>query len=247
MSREAWDALVAAYREKPGEYARAARAAKVGTQAARAAWLRGFTRPLWAQRPISEIIEEERIERRAEVRARELAHALAADERRKLRAEAVLDAEEERLREAQAVRAAMSSGISILAAAGALSNAMLPVIARSAQAISASSMSASEAMKAIRSLAYVGAAAGGIVRNAMELTRIHLGDPLGIVGAPPPPGPGVGARPAAGPTLDADLVLESFGGDVARFQAAAMALAQGDLTDDALRVAELAAGPSLRG
>ena len=232
ITRGQYDALLTAYREKPAEYTHAAERAGVRWRTAKRAWEEGWEIPVWA-RPIKTVLEEEQIAARAALRAseekREAERAADSAVRRKERDLARLDSIEERAREAQSVRAAMSNAMSLLAVSGALSKSSIALAQRAAQDIVADAqggrISWDRAIATLKSLAWLSVQASSVARSAMEMLRLHLGEPEQIVA--------VTGGSAFAPV---ELAIDALGEE--QLRQAILDLANGQMTEVAARLVD---------
>ncbi len=225
VTREQFDEMVRSFREKPGRFQPAARAADVHHRTAKRAWERGWDSPAWA-RPIREVILDEQRAARAlneeAVQAERGARARKVEERELAR----IDTARERTREAEGVRAAMSSALSLLANLGILSKASIAVSQAAAKDllkdVAANKVTWRQAMPFIKTLSLVGERATQQLKGAMEAMRLHLGRPQEILGV----------IDVSGPTtlVDGEAVVSELGED--RLRQAVMDLAEGNVTKD---------------
>ena len=197
--------MVVAYREKPENYAHAARAGNCDRATARKAWQVGWASRGWPA--IREIIKTERLEARAKLydehRAREEAALAAAEQEeldaaRKLEEEAErqaaaeekarADAIEARAEEARMVRAQRGNVIALI---GIINQTARMAIDQSAElkAILAAGVDANGAKLTLskrlavgRELSRMMETASNAMRQVMECERILMGEPTEIVG-----------------------------------------------------------------
>ncbi len=251
ISPEQYQALVQAFREKPGNVARAARIAKVTEPTAKRCWDRGYERPIWAQRPIKQLLEDEQIAARAKIEAerimrQQIENDIANDQQAtyasmtlqnaKDRELAKRDAADQRAKEAQAVRAAMTHGSAIMSIAGSLGAALIPVVQRVSMDIRGEDkMKWREVVELVTKIAWLGQSGTNVVGKAMELERLRLGKPEQIIGI---------ENTAQATQVDVDRAVELLG-DEAEVRAAIKELADGSMTERVLKLLE--AGPRLPG
>lgn len=194
--------MVEAFREKPGAYAYAGRIAGCGERTAKKGWLEGWAAPPWAATPISVILEREKAETRARIyneeqaalTAKDNAEAIAAEKAALLRNDnqrAAIDAKAERLREAQAVRSAMSAALSGLAVSATVSRSRITLAQKAAEGIvdaaSSGSITWKDAIPLLAKLQWLDQQAVGTMKAAMDALRMHTGDPKEFIassGAP---------------------------------------------------------------
>jgi hypothetical protein len=181
LTREQYDLLVEAYREKPDNFSNAARHAGCELRTARKGWREGWTNPPWATRPIRQILQDEQARVRAQLYEVEKERQETAGKLREERAKAELDAREERSREAQAVRAAMSASMSALAVSGQVSRARLTVAQRAAdsivQAAGQGQLTWQLAVGLLTKLQWLDERAVATLKTSMEILRLHTGEP----------------------------------------------------------------------
>ncbi len=109
ISRTTWDALVLAFREKPGNVMAASKFAHVNRRTADKAWHHGWPKVEWAK-PIKDLLDQEREEVRAARLRAEIAGQFEEDERR---LKARQDAIEARAQEAHGAKLSRSNALSI--------------------------------------------------------------------------------------------------------------------------------------
>lgn len=228
ISRAQYDALVAAYREKPGQHSNAARRAGVGFRTAKLGWERGWDRPPWA-RCIRKVLEEDAIAARKVLEEREAEKAADSAVRRKERDLARLDAIEERAREAQAVRAAMSNAMGLLAVTGALAKASVALAQGAARDIVADAQGEKipweQAVDTLKRLSWLSYRASGVTRSSMEMLRLHLGEPEQVI-----------AIVGEGPRVDGEMAAETLGDETLR--KAILDLANGEMSEAAAKLVD---------
>ncbi len=180
-SRELYDLLVGAFRERPGEFTVVSQMVGCTRACATHAWKKGWVpRVPWAK-PISLLLEEEKEAARALVAQRNLSEA---EEAGLLREQARREAIEAHAAEGQMVRLARSDATSLLAAVGKLQ----PSLHRLSEKLGRMLMDDGEKMTRREAAALLGmlsrttkeALAAGQV--AIELERLHLGAPTQILG-----------------------------------------------------------------
>lgn len=181
LTKEMHDALIASFREAPGNIIGAARRAKVGKRMAYRAWHEGWPHIPWASKPASEMIREEDIRVRAEQRrAEEASRRQGNDERDKARQDAV---------------AAMAQEGRILALAradiqGALGSAslMLPALRAVAEKAAAAMLqdpaqfSPKLAVQLVREYSFAVRALTNSAEQVVRAERLHKGEPTDILG-----------------------------------------------------------------
>lgn len=228
ITKDQYDKLVEAYRDKPQVYTHAAKAAGVDHRTARRAWLEGWDRPGWA-RPIAAVLKEEQTRIRAKLAEEEAARAKEGAARREVQAQAKVDAIEEHAREAQAVRGAMNTAITVLATAAQLSKAHVALGETVAKGIlkeaAEGTLPWEKALVLLKQLTWMSGQATTLVKAAVEILRKHTGDPLDH-----------GAESAAPSTqVDADRMVAAMGGED-QLKKAIQDLLEGRMTPEAERM-----------
>lgn len=179
QTQEAYDAALAAYREKPGVHANAARAAKVEFRTAKRMWEEG-----WAQVP-GAIAIRERLQRDAEEARAEVARQgmLKREQADAMREQARRDAVESHAAEGAMVRLARSDATGLLASVGKLQPALQALAAQLTESVvNGERMGRTEAARMLSALSRVTKEALAAAQIAVELERLHLGAPTQIVG-----------------------------------------------------------------
>ncbi len=184
LPRSTYDALVQAHRLKPGNHSHAARTARVGVRTARRAYLEGWERPAWA-RAIRDVLAQEGIGARARV-AKESGRAELAARLRDEKERARIDAEVERGREAQGVRASLNTSLMLLGNIGIFSKASIEMCKQAAAdltvAVAKKKVTWQEALKILGQLALIAKRATEQLETAMGNLRKHLGEPERLLG-----------------------------------------------------------------
>jgi hypothetical protein len=237
ITRGQYEALVEAFRERPGVVAHAARRAKVTHRTAKRAWEIGWERPDWA-RPISEEIKTDQVAARAKLKAEQakaeeqVARAKEGAELREKNKLARLDAAEERSREAQAVRASLSTSLTMLANLGSLSKASVAMSQQAAKdilvAVQQQQIPWRVALEVLSKIVLMSERVSNQLKQTMESLRLHTGDPQQILGF-------VDAAPAS-TDVDGEKALEVFGEE--RLSRAIIDLASGNMSEDATTLLE---------
>lgn len=224
-TREQYDKMLAAYRERPGEHAYAARAAGVEVRSARRGWRGHWTSPPWA-RCFQTVIEEDQAAARAKLAREEAARAAVAPEIREVRKVAEFDAVAEKVREAEACRASMSAAIAGLAVTGTMSKARVALARRVSEELLAATIkgdvSWERALGILSKLQWLDAQAGSQLKNAMEVLRLHIGEPDKFIRVS-------GEAAARATDVDGAGAVEALGGE-ANLRQAVIDLAEGRMT-----------------
>ena len=185
LTHAIYNALVAAYREKPEDHRHAAQAAKVNWRTARRGWEHGWTpRLAWAP-PIKDVILNEQKATRARL----------ADEREQqtraevkaaittppvIQAKAREDALDTRLQEARVVRAARVDAIALLETCGEVMKGVVQVVPEMKRSIA--SMDPLRAVGVLRRLGSLMRDATECGYRALQLERLQVGAPTEIIG-----------------------------------------------------------------
>lgn len=230
LTKDQYDELTRAFRERPARYQHAARRAGVHFRTAKRAYHEGWERPEWA-RPIEEVLlDEKRAARAASADAVAAAATAEAEGRARAvqeREAARLDAAREASREAEGVRAALSNALSLMGNLGQLSKASLALTRRAAddllKEVNAGKVSWKEAMPFIKSLSLVGQRATHQLKEAMEAMRLHLGKPEQLIGV-------VDSSAGATTLVDGEAAVADLGEE--RIRQVLLDLAEGNITED---------------
>lgn len=243
LSREKHEELVRRFTARPGATKVVAREAGVSIRTARRAWFDGWPAPEWATTPIKDLVMDKHVAARAVAeREREALQAQQQAKTIRERELARLDAAAERAREAQAIRASLSSAISSLAIVGSLSKIGVPLANRVVELVHRRMVEPDfghkEGLAVLTRMSELASNSGRHLRDAMELLRLHLGEPQKILGV-------VGDPVAQATTAEA---VDALGADTVR--KAILDLFDGNVTAEAERLlswqAEKAEGPTLQ-
>lgn len=189
VTRELYDALVAGFREAPGNYAFAARKAGCESRMAKRGWHIGWTDQLvWAV-AISQVLQQEKEEARVRMmQEQEKLNAQAAAERQKARNEAI----EGYAQEGQAIRVLRGASLQLSVAMVKLAPAVdacatelkrvLLDIAQKSQAGTGTQMDPSEMTKTLAIVGRTMKYAAEVSQQVMEMERLHLGEPQKVIG-----------------------------------------------------------------
>lgn len=183
ITQSLYTALLVAYRENPGTYSVAARAVGVGGRFAKRAWEQGWLpRHPWAK-AIKDVLEQEKIQARAEARRQEEAARRAGDADRSAAAKHAIDAISTEKRILQLMRGNIGQSLTAL---GTLMPGLRKVVEHLNTSLvnDPSQLTPKQAVLLIRDFAFATRA----LSNAGELTiraeREHGGDPREVTGAP---------------------------------------------------------------
>lgn len=176
---------------------------------AKKAFLMGWNKPDWA-RSIKAVLEEEQAKLRASLYEEERIKHETAAQLRIARETAELDAKSEKLREAQAVRYALSSAIGALAVSGQLAQAKAHLALRAGEQIvqeaSQGKMTWPIAMQLLGKLQHIDSQATNQLKTSMEVLRLHLGEPEKFLAV-------TGHSTEALTTVDGRRASEALGGE----------------------------------
>lgn len=173
--------LVAAFREQPGNISHAARTAGVNRQTARKAWGVGWRNKRFAETPIKVLFEQEKEAARAARRQQELELARLEAERAIQARQDAIDARKE---EAIGSKASRKNALNLAVAA----SRMLDVANRCAEELQlrvkngVAKMGTGELRKTIEAAGRLTHRAESVMRLALEIERIILGEPIATVG-----------------------------------------------------------------
>lgn len=177
ISREKWDALVEAFRRRPGNKAAAAKAAGVTRKTAIRAWDRGYLNTAeWAE-PIKDVLAREQVIARAR-----LARVAAGEEMATAVAEAArLDASAQRREEAAIVRESRVGSMVLLRTVSQLAVSVQPLIHRLAAILddraSDPNTTAEEILEVLEQVGRFARDANRCGETAVRLERLMLGEP----------------------------------------------------------------------
>lgn len=185
----------------------------------------GWDRPEWAKRSIESLFLEAETAVRAKLQEEEEAKQRNAARIRTERERAAIDAIEERSREAQAVRAAMSSAMGALATSGQLAGARLGLSKAAAeqiiQAASSGQVTWEKAISLLVKISKLDSQAVHQLRIAQEILRLHLGEPSAHIT--------VAAEIRQLDEIDGPSAAQALGGE-ANLKQACLDLADGTVT-----------------
>jgi len=184
ITPEFYNELLAAYRQHPGVFARAARLVGCDTRTAKKAWAEGW--PDKGLDPIQEVVEDEQAAARArlkEQRAAELAEQQRAAEREQERRDmaAVDDAIAARAEEAQTVRAARHNSMALLITTQRMLRAGAKLADRIENEVAEQTIKPANAIALFQAMASTARQANETARLALSMERQLLGDPDKVV------------------------------------------------------------------
>lgn len=198
ITPEIYAALVAAYRDSPGNHRLAASQAGVFWRTAKKGWEEGWPATLWAAKPIREVIAEEHAMARQTMVERDKAkdEALKRDLEEASRRAVELsiqpqaerdrvkqDAIEARAEEGTAVRLARSNAIGLLRTMGELVPAIKQLVVKTAaQMHLAVDMTPGSLVRLLREFAAAAKAVSEATEMALKMERLVLGEPTEILG-----------------------------------------------------------------
>lgn len=224
IDKKTYQMLLRAYRERPGNFSHAGQYAGVTHRTAKRAFQKGWSSPPWA-RPIAEVLEAEKHNRRAQIRAEQAEQALEAPAKRADKRTAAFDAAAERLTEAKAVRGALQVTLGMLATVSTLQTAGLAAAQYAAQQITdkikAKDLSYKEAVQLTQQLGLAAERTVRSLREAQQAVRLHLGESGSIVTI---------QQSGPSPVVEGEAALAALGPE--RVQQAVEDLMAGKVTDD---------------
>ena len=233
LTREQYEILLTAFRDKPKNATNAAKLAGIDVRTARRAFEEGWQRPDWA-RPIKQILEEEQAKLRAALYEEERLKHYQAVDLRLAREKAELDAREEKLREAQAVRAAVTAALGALAVSGHLSQAKIKLASRASELIvheaELGKMTWNAAIALLQKLQKLDTDAANQLKVSMDILRLHLGPTSQFTSV-------TGAVSTALPELEGKTAADLLGGEEA-FRQAVRDFADNKITPDVEKLIE---------
>lgn len=187
ITRTQHDALLAAFRERPGTYSFAADRAGVDEKTAKKAWLEGWPNVGngWA-RPLRVVLAEEAQTARDEARiaAARAANLAAVPQDEIERAKAKLAAVQWHVREGELAHGAIVNAGGLLGIVNALLQAAVPLAQQVKAAIEKEgpALGARAGAQLLREIGNFTRDASAAAKEAVELERLHLGQPGQIVG-----------------------------------------------------------------
>lgn len=180
--------MVDAFRITPGRFEPVARATRLSVKTVKRAWQLGWSEPEWA-RPITNVFDDEAISARAEIERR---RAEKAARLRGKKEQARLDAEEERIKEGQAVRGSLNTSLMLFSNIGLFSRVSIEMCKRAAddleKDVAAGNVTWREALKVQSQLSLTSKRISEQLLSSMDALRKHLGEPeklLGVVSNSP--------------------------------------------------------------
>lgn len=176
-----WDALLAAFRQAPGNIALAARTANVDWATAKRAWLVGWPRRRGMSAPIKEVLENE-LEAARTKRLKLQAHAQAMEEERLVQER--LHAIKAREQEAQGAEVTRQNAVNLAVVAAKLTVMVDGLVEdlRQRQKTNTTPLSVEEVSKLVRLAASTTATAARVVQAALTVQRVVTGNPIAVVG-----------------------------------------------------------------
>jgi hypothetical protein len=130
VTREIYDLLVVAFRERPGQFSHAARHAGVEARMAKRGWFNGWPKDATWAKPIKLVLEEENDSARAEMLKQAEADRAAAQKERDLSRQEGVERRTQMLQLAKAMRGTLGAGVVALQKIG-------PVLAKALDSFSA--------------------------------------------------------------------------------------------------------------
>lgn len=193
VDQELWDALLAAFREEPGNILRAARLCGVTRPTARRAWETGWPNKPWAKVSIKDLVDQERdiarsrleiAEERAELE--EDREALAAEADRERSRQQAIKAKEEEGKLVQLARGAtlvnLNNMIRVAPSMAKLIERLGTELLVMADKPTWENRDRGEASSLLRRFALVVRELNAAGHQAMEMERLFLGEPSQIIG-----------------------------------------------------------------
>lgn len=251
-TREIYQRLIEAFREKPGNASHAARRAKCERRMAKTAWEKGWSGLSLSDGnddlpPIRELVDKDHIRRRAEAKNMTLKEAEAtlferynlpheARERiraRKQREDGAAQAETAKSAEERIAQATLGTAGGMLATAQRLRPEMQQLADEMKRLVQEKikdpKLSLDQGMKLLKQYFVLTGMASGMASEAVNLSRKVAGEPDNIVQM----------VKGASHSIDKDLARQLFNGDKDRLIGAMRALVNNDMTEDARKLMEL--------
>ena len=180
ITQQLYDALLAAYKIKPGNHTNAAKVADCDRRMAKRAWEKGWVRAPWAI-PIKQVIHEETVEARAvraEMRTKEyLANEESQEKARK-------DAVEARAQEGKMVTAARQSAMGLMSFSLKLLRSSSPLVEGLSNALNSAGMlniPPHRAIMLVEKMSKLTSQSVNVCQEAMRLERLHMGAPEQVI------------------------------------------------------------------
>lgn len=192
IEAKVWEALLAAWREDPGNLSKAARAAGTSRPTARKALLEGYPNADPPRRPIAEIVAEEKAAARAQLQGtiEDEARRAALEDAARKRAEAEkarADAVEARRQEAQMVRSQRGNILALIGIGGTILRGALKLgdsIRKELEdaASGASKMTLEQKMVVLTRTGLLTQRIASAAGDVVKMERLLLGEPTEILG-----------------------------------------------------------------
>lgn len=220
ITHETYAKLVAGFSDAPGNAAHAARVAGCDPRMARRGWELGWPIYSWAG-PIRLVVERKQIEAQEKARAEEVERARqAALVKDAARSDALKTHDEE----GRLVKVARVNVIQLLAANARLGPALQVLAERMRQAIENGEVNTRDGSTLMRNLAATAASTVRAGQIALELERLHRGDPTQIIGI----------QPVEMTTDDAIREIEEAQAALTRYQRRGLEVIEGGANADAV-------------
>ncbi len=181
VTRELYAKLVAGFTDAPGNATYAAKVAGCDRRMAKRGWELGWPLLTWAG-PIRRVVEQAQLEAQEKARAEEVERARQAA---RVKDDARTDAMKTHEEEGRLVKVARVNVVQLLAASARIGPALQVLGERVKQAIEANELSATEAASLLRNLSATATQTVRAGQMALELERLHRGDPTQIIGVAP--------------------------------------------------------------
>lgn len=217
-----YDALLRAFRETPGDFTEAAKAAACDRRTARVAWEFGWRETQWAK-PIKDLLDEEKIAARAELATATAAGYVPTSDREKARQDAI----QTRAETARVIRSTRGNALGVMALTSKVLAGCVPLADQVRRQLEMLKENGEVDIKTVLNIvkvgAYITSVAGNAAKLAQEMERIELG---------------VAEGDAAGPVSDMPSGLHELTLDEVelRLQAAQIALADAKAAGSDVRI-----------
>lgn len=178
ITQNLYDALLTAYREKPGNHSNAARVGGCDRRMAKRAWEEGWEKAPWAV-PIKVVLEREAAEARAARAKARTEEYVEYENRREL---ARQDAIQARMEEGQIVRMARGSAHELLTSTFELiQNSQKLTKHLSKELNCTDGITAARALMTLDRLSRFAGQAVATAQQVMRMERLHMGEPEAIL------------------------------------------------------------------
>ena len=178
ITRSVYDAMVDAYREKPGSISYAARITGTTNDTAKRGWEAGWVKKFSWALPIREVLAKERESARAaRQRMEDEQHTRATEDRDKARQDAV----KTRAQEAQAAKIVRTNAIAHSQLSSKLIMAAIPLADRLGDSLKTAQLDPLKAVRIIRDIGIFAKQANDATLVALQIERARVGEPIELL------------------------------------------------------------------